>query len=96
MEGMEKGVHMGVYFPKAKSEQDLNPQQLERFKAFRAPLGESAPALAARIKAIKEFIGPVMSGEMLAAEEELIDDSVARWVLAGEDPEKVKWLELKK
>lgn len=84
------------YFPTAKSEQDLNSQQLELYKSLRTLGGKRSPELHARITAIKQFVGPVTSGEIIAAEEELMEDAFVSWVLANEDPQRVTWVELKK
>lgn len=87
---------MGVYFPTAKTEQDLSPDQFKKYKEFNTPLGRSSPELHARLKEIDDFIGPVTSGEILAAREELREDAFVSWILADEDPTKVEWVKLEK
>ena len=87
---------MGYYFHNGKGEKSLSPEQVARYKELRQLSSEATPAaLNERLEAIKEFIGPITSGEVWSAYEELLKDAFANWVLADEDPEKVKWVELK-
>ena len=84
---------MGYYFEKAKTRESMNTEQLERYEAFRSsdstfPIPQE---LHDRIEFIKKYIGPITSGEIVAALEELIQDAIVTWILAGENPQKVQW-----
>ncbi len=83
---------MGYYFEKARSLKGLSPEQKERYKALRAP-GQLIPSeLRVRIEAMKTYIGLITSGEIWSALDELVQDSIVNWILAGEDPAKVQWV----
>lgn len=82
---------MGYYFEKARSKKDLNPKQLERYKALRSGDEPLPQALIDRIEAVKKYVGPIFSGEIWAALEELVQDAFVAWVFAGEDPSKIQW-----
>lgn len=82
---------MGYYFPKAKTMADLTPEQTERYKALRSKGEELPPPLQARFGAIKERIGPLTSGEIMSAFEELWQDAVVNWVLSNENPN-IEWV----
>ena len=84
---------MGYYFQKARSPKDLNEEQLARYNQLRSPENdeEHAPELLRRYQEVKDYIGPLTSGEIMSAHEELVQDTVVTWILAGEDPSKVEW-----
>ena len=88
---------MGYYFKKARSCKDLDTEQVKRYEAFRSadsmlPIPQE---LRDRIEFIKEYVRPVTSGEVWAALEELVQDAFVTWILAGEDAEKVEWVDPK-
>jgi len=82
---------MGYYFPKAKTTADLNPEQIERYKMLRSKGMESPPQLKEHFEAVKERIGPLTSGEIMSAFEELWQDAVVNWILFGENPD-IEWV----
>lgn len=84
---------MGYYYEKAKSKKDLNEEQQKRYEALRSSaFADLPPALRERIKFVKEYVGPVASGEVWAAYEELVQDAFVVWVLASErHPTMVEW-----
>ncbi len=83
---------MGYYFPKAKTTADLSPEQNERYQALRSKDVELPQPLQVRFEVIKERIGPVTSGEIMSAFEELWQDAVVCWVLSNENPE-IEWVD---
>ena len=82
---------MGYYFPKAKTVPDLNPEQTERYKTLRSKGVELPPPLKDRFESVKERIGPLTSGEIMSAFEELWQDAVVNWILSGENPD-IEWV----
>ncbi len=84
---------MGYYFPKARSLKDLDLQQQERYKILRSTGRNQQPALLSRIETVEKHAGPITSGEIWSALEELLQDVFVTWILAGEDPEKVQWVD---
>lgn len=84
---------MGYYFTKAKTTADLSPKQNERYRALRSKGTELLPTLKSRFEAIKERIGPITSGEIWSAFEELWQDAVVCWILSDENPE-IEWIDL--
>lgn len=84
---------MGYYFPKAKTVADLSEEQKGRYEELRAPETELPLALKNRLEVIKERIGPITSGEVWSAFEELWRDAVVCWILANENPD-IEWVDL--
>jgi hypothetical protein len=85
---------MGYYFPRAKTAADLNPEQRERYEMLRSSETEQPPpALKARFESIKKRIGPITSGDIWAAFDELWQDAITCWILSGENP-KIEWVDL--
>ena len=82
---------MGYYFPKAKTKVDLSSEQNERYQALRSKGAELPPSLKDRFGAVKERIGPLTSGEIMSAFEELWQDAVVNWILSGENPD-IAWI----
>ncbi len=82
---------MGYYFEKARSLKDLDLAQKKRYEELRSSDYQTPQELSDRIKFVKRHIGPVTSGEIWSAAEELIQDTVVTWILADEDPLKVEW-----
>ncbi len=84
---------MGYYFQKARSPKDLNEEQLARYNELRSTENdeERHPELLRQYQKVKDYIGPLFSGEVMAELEELVQDLVVTWILAGEDPSKVEW-----
>lgn len=82
---------MGYYFPKAKTTADLNPEQSGHYQALRSKGVELPEPLKSRFEAVKERIGPITSGEIMSAFEELWQDAVVNWVLSGENPD-IAWI----
>lgn len=82
---------MGYYFDKAKSRKDLNETQQIRYEVLRAlPHDKLHPVLAYRLEQVREYIGPITSGEIWAELGELAQDAFVVWILAGEDPTKAE------
>lgn len=86
---------MGYNFSEAKDRKSLNDKQKERFDEL-YPLSNLPDALKNRIDRAIEYVGPINNGEAWAARNELITDAIVVWILAGEDPQKVQWLDLEK
>lgn len=85
---------MEGYFPKAKEKKDLDPSQQERYDTLvTTPTRELPPKLQERLVFIKEYIGPITSGEIWSAHNELAEDAVVNWILSEEDPLQIKWTE---
>lgn len=84
---------MGYYYEKARTSKDLSEEQLNRYNALRSTGLKDLPELLSRLEEIKEYIGPLFNGETMSAHEELVQDAIVTWILAGEDPEKVSWTE---
>ncbi len=84
---------MGYYFEKAKTRKELNEEQLSRYQALRSSKEELPLELTARIEEVRAHIGLLTSGEVMSALEELVQDAFIAWVLAGEDPSKVEWVD---
>lgn len=82
---------MGYYFERAKSRKDLTEEQLGRYEALRSSDDLRPWALESRLKLIRNYIGPLTSGEVMSALEELVQDAFVVWILAGEDPAKAQW-----
>ena len=82
---------MGYYFPEAKTKADLTPEQAERYNSLRAKGAGLPEPLKLRFEAVKERIGPLTSGEIMSAFEELWQDAVVNWILSGEDPD-IAWV----
>lgn len=86
---------MGYYFEKAKSLKDLNPEQQKRYKTLRSKDQVLSQELLSRFEVVKEYIGPLTSGEIISALEELVEDIFVTWILAGEDLTQVEWVDPK-
>lgn len=85
---------MGYYFQKARSVNDLNDKQQERYQElYASKFTELDPELRRRYEVVKGYIGPLYNGETWAALDELIQDSLVTWILADEDLSKVEWSE---
>ena len=82
---------MGYYFERARTKKELDTEQKIRYEILRAPSTVLHPALEARLEACKAYVGPITSGEVWSALDELAQDAFVVWVLAGEDPAKVEW-----
>lgn len=84
---------MGYYFPKAKTTADLiTPEQVKRYNALRTKGAELPEPLKLRFEAVKQRIGPLTSGEIMSAFEELWQDAVVNWILSNENPE-IEWVD---
>lgn len=86
---------MGYYFSRAKTREELSEEQRVRYEALRAPDAELPQTLHDRIEWIKEYIGPLTSGEIISAYQELLQDAIVTWILADEDTDKIAWSEPK-
>lgn len=84
---------MGYYFPKAKTTSDLTSKQNERYKVLRSREVELPSSLKDRFETIGKRIGPVTSGEIWSAFEELWQDAVVCWIISGENSE-IEWSDL--
>ena len=89
---------MGYCFPGTRQKNDLNPVQRKRYEELRSKAGAAhwGPALRERLATVKEYIGPITSGEIWSAREELVQDAFVAWIIAGENPEKVEWVKLER
>jgi hypothetical protein len=54
---------------------------------------ELDPELLQQYQKVNDYIGDISSQEVSIAHEELVQDIVVRWILAGEDSSKVEWCE---
>jgi hypothetical protein len=86
---------MGFYFPDAKGKEDLSLEQLERYYYLRDLSQSALPVvLAQRINLIHQYIGPEPTGERLDMLKELRRDTIAAWILSGEDPTSMQWVDI--
>lgn len=81
---------MSYYF-KGKKKTDLTTEQKERYAVLRSRDVELPPQLETRLETIREYIGPITSGEVWSAFEELWQDAVVCWILSGENPN-IEWV----
>ncbi len=94
---------MGYYYAKARQKKELTALQQERYGELRGSFNELHPDLATdlpsalreRLVYDKDYIGPIFNGETWSALEELVEDTLVNWVLAEENPQRVKWLDPK-
>jgi hypothetical protein len=83
------------YVPSAVSKEELGTEGRVRYQILsKLPPEDLHPVLRDRLELVKRYIGPLTSGDIMAAYADYREDSIARWIRDGEDPDRVEWIEL--